>query len=197
MPLRQTVFNFFCSASRMTPLRSAKSIEAPHGPYAIQPLKMEDFKEIKNIFYDTFDLCDDADFFRAWKHRNRQSSMGLYYNSTLIGFGLVVETRLWFLAVSAPFRGGGTGTKLLMAILNTMPSCHLTPVNDPRIIAWYERHGFRITQYFEFKNIKIPTVMMTWLAPTLSGCTTPISECVSTDCISADDATSQISMMSD
>lgn len=181
----------------MSPLNHSKSIEAPHGPYAIKPLAMEDFKEIKNIFYDTFDLCDDADFFRAWKHRNRQSSMGLYYNSTLIGFGLVVETRLWFLAVSARFRGGGTGTRLLMAILDTMTSCQLTPVNDQRIIAWYERHGFRITQYFEFKNIKIPTVMMSWEAAASSphrdsqpsGCTTPTSECVP-----ADDAASELSM---
>lgn len=143
---------------------------------------------MKNIFYDTFDLCDDADFFRAWRHRNRQSSMGLYYNSTLIGFGLVVKTRLWFLAVSARFRGGGTGTRLLGAILNTMTTCQLTPVNDARIIAWYERHGFRITQYFEFKNIKIPTLMMSWSAAP-SGCTTPTSEC-----IAADDTASEISM---
>lgn len=187
----------------MRPLYHTKSIEAPHGPnYKIKPLKMEDFKEIKNIFYDTFDLCDDADFFRAWKHRNRQSSMGLYYNSTLIGFGLVVETRLWFLAVSARFRGGGTGTRLLMAILDTMTTCQLTPVNDQRIIAWYERHGFRITQYFEFKNIKIPTVMMSWMAPAApSGCVTPIgSDSGSTisECIVRDyDSVSEISMMSD
>jgi len=127
--------------------------------FRTKPLRMHDYKEVKNIFYDTFDLHDDPDFFRAWRNRNQRSSMGLFYRGTLIGFGLVAGTKLWFLAIARTFRGGsatikiggqtlrgGTGSILLNAILRTLPSCYLTPINDPRLIAWYERHGFRISQ---------------------------------------------------
>lgn len=111
-------------------------------------LRMHNYKEVKNIYYDTFDLHDDADFFAAWRNRDQQSSMGLFYRGTLIGFGIVTrENRLWFLAVARPFRGSGAGSILLNAILKTRDACHLTPVNDQRVINWYERHGFRISEH--------------------------------------------------
>ena len=126
------------------------------GKYSIKLLKLHNFKEVKGIYYDTFDLHDDADFFSAWRHRNQRSSMGLFYRGTLIGFGLVRGQKLWFLAIAKEFRGNGTGSILLNAILKTMQSCYLTPVNDPRIIAWYERHGFRISQKLPAKRWKVP-----------------------------------------
>ncbi len=114
--------------------------------FSVKTLKLHHFKEVKNIFYDTFDLHDDPDFFAAWRNRNQRSSMGLFYRGTLIGFGLVCNTKLYFLAIARQFRGGGSGSMLLHAILSTMKCCHLTPVNDLRIISWYERHGFRISR---------------------------------------------------
>ena len=114
--------------------------------FRCKPLRLHNYKEVKSIFYDTFDLHDDPDFFYAWRNRNQRSSMGLFYRGTLIGFGLVSGNKLYFLAIAASFRGNGTGSILLNAILRTMPSCYLTPINDPRLIAWYERHGFRISQ---------------------------------------------------
>ncbi len=114
--------------------------------YNVKPLKLHHYKEVKSIFYDTFDLHYDPDFFAAWRNRNQRSSMGLFYRGTLIGFGLVAGSKLYFLAIARTFRGNGTGSLLLNAILRTMTSCHLTPINDPRLIAWYERHGFRISQ---------------------------------------------------
>lgn len=109
-------------------------------------LRMHNYREVKSIYFDTFDLHDDADFFAAWRNRDQQSSMGLFYRGTLIGFGIVTrDNRLWFLAVARQFRGDGAGSILLNAILKTMDSCHLTPVNDSKIIAWYQRHGFRIS----------------------------------------------------
>ncbi len=114
--------------------------------YNVRPLKLHHYKEVKSIFYDTFDLHDEVDFFAAWRNRNQRSSMGLFYRGTLIGFGLVAGSKLWFLAIAQTFRGNGTGSLLLNAILRTMTSCYLTPINDPRLIAWYERHGFRISQ---------------------------------------------------
>lgn len=132
----------------------------PNDPYIIRPVKMEDYKQLKNVYFDTFDLIDDADFHKAWKNRNQQSSMGLYYMSTLVGFGIVAEQRLWFLGVHPQFRSAGQGTRLLQAILSTMEYCYLTPVNDDKIIAWYERQGFRITKYLKSNDAKVPSQMM-------------------------------------
>ncbi len=125
--------------------------------FSIKQLKLHNFKEVKSIFYDTFDLHDDPEFFAAWRNRNQRSSMGLFYRGTLIGFGLVCKYKLCFLAIACEFRGGGSGSILLNAILSTLPCCHLTPINDSRIISWYERHGFRISRRIDPHNrFKVP-----------------------------------------
>jgi len=119
--------------------------------YEIRPLLgQRDDAAVKALFYEVFVPFDYADFAYALsaKSRNHRSSMGLFYKATLIGFGLVcgapAKAKLWFLAVHPVHRGGGTGTRLLSAILDTLETCYMTPVNDDRIIAWYERMGFRI-----------------------------------------------------
>jgi ribosomal protein S18 acetylase RimI-like enzyme len=118
--------------------------------YTIRPLTHKDNPAIKQLFYKVFVPFDYADFAYALsaQSRNHRSSMGLFYKATLIGFGLVCgapkKAKLWFLCVHPAHRGGGTGTRLLRAILDTIETCYMTPVNDDRIIAWYERMGFRI-----------------------------------------------------
>jgi ribosomal protein S18 acetylase RimI-like enzyme len=127
-----------------------KSFEAPHGPYSkdadpiTKPLEDNNLDQVKVIYHATFTAENDADFYASWQHRNRRCSLGLYYKSTLIGFGIVCEDgRLAFLATAPEHRGSGAGTQLLQGILATLDYCYLVPVASLKVVAWYERHGFR------------------------------------------------------
>lgn len=127
-----------------------KSFEAPLGPGAVdaspitKQLEDNDLDQVKVIYHATFTAENDADFYASWPHRNRRCSLGLYYKSTLIGFGIVCDdSRLAFLATASEHRGSGAGTKLLESILATLDFCYLVPVASLKVVAWYERHGFR------------------------------------------------------
>jgi hypothetical protein len=96
--------------------------------------------------------------------------MGLYYNSTLVGFGLVSCGNVAFLTIDEGHRGGGNGTRLLNAIQDTCDELTLKPVNCDRVISWYKRHGFVISCVMPFIHQDIPTCIMTWVR-----CTSPNS----------------------
>jgi ribosomal protein S18 acetylase RimI-like enzyme len=102
-----------------------------------------DESAVRAIYAANFASHNDVDFEGAWRDRKLQSSMGLFYKATLIGFGLVQDQRLAFLAVAVTYRCSGAGSQLLEAVLSTMDYCYLVPVNDLKVINWYERHGFR------------------------------------------------------
>ena len=109
-------------------------------------LEDSDEGSARTIYVANFARHNDADFEGALRNRNRQSSMGLFYKATLIGFGIVVTdqttNKLTFLAVDAAYRGSGAGTQLLECVLATLECCYLVPVNNLKVIDWYQRHGF-------------------------------------------------------
>lgn len=141
----------------------------------IKPLVESDFLAVENIFIKTFPRTDDADFVNAWRTKECNWSLGLYYNTKLVGFAITCldaatnTARLWFIAVCPTQRAGGAGTQLLTAVMNTVASDNyklsLTPDNCPRIINWYKRHGFVITKTMPFVHRDIPTCWMEWISP--------------------------------
>jgi ribosomal protein S18 acetylase RimI-like enzyme len=123
---------------------------------------------------------DDNDFISSWLSRSHQSSLALLDRTRLkdnqvIGFGIVcpyedaelpsVREKLWFLAIDPTVRGGGAGSVLLDAIIASSRSkgegclC-LAPVNEDRIIHWYEKKGFQIVRRLPFIHEDIPTCLM-------------------------------------
>jgi ribosomal protein S18 acetylase RimI-like enzyme len=142
-------------------------------PRYTRPLLKQDFKDISRIYIATFPSMDDDDFCAAWLNRCEVSSTVLFARDKdkdkdkLIGFGLVTsytgnaaDKKLWFLAVDAAHRSGGSGSFLLKAIMVTSPSLCLAPVNDEKIIAWYQKNGFEIVQRYPFVHTDIPTCLM-------------------------------------
>ncbi len=109
-------------------------------------LEDSDESDVRRIYAATFARHNDAEFTSAWNRRNRRYSMGLFYKATLIGFGIVVTdqttNKLTFLAVDAAYRGSGAGSQLLESLLATVEHCYLVPVNNLKVIDWYQRHGF-------------------------------------------------------
>lgn len=109
----------------------------------IRPLKALDYASAKRLFYNVFSVSEDANFQAAWRFRDPTTSFGLWDRSTLIGAAIVRGTCLEYIFLDESRRGGGNGTALLNAVLEQIPAIHLTPVNDPRVIRWYESQGFR------------------------------------------------------
>ena len=145
-----------------------------------RPLEAADYKDVCRIYLATFPLMDDDDYSAAWLNRCETSSTvlmkrGCGSTDKIIGFGLVspspvataaaAKKKLWFLAVDAAHRSGGSGSRLLKAIMATSPSLCLAPVNDEKIIAWYQKNGFEIVQRYPFVHADIPTCLMARVAP--------------------------------
>lgn len=110
----------------------------------IRPLKQTDYAAVKRMFHDVFDASEDPYFVTAW--RNRSPSFGYFIDTIPIGAAIVSNGALNYIYTHADYRGGGIGTQLLRSVMAAYPNVHLTPVNDPEVIGWYERHGFRLSR---------------------------------------------------
>ncbi len=108
----------------------------------LKPLKQTDYRAVKHLFHEAFDLSEDKYLNSAWKKRNEAASLGYWDRGCLIGAAIVRDLTLEYICVGAAARGSGIGTQLLQAVIQKTPALHLTPVNDPRVIRWYESQGF-------------------------------------------------------
>ncbi len=111
----------------------------------LRPLKQTDFSAVKRLFHEAFDPSEDKHLHPVWKQRREDASLGIWRDGCLMGAALVRGTMLEYICVSTAARGGGIGTQLLQAVMALSPALHLTPVNDPRVIRWYESQGFRLS----------------------------------------------------
>jgi ribosomal protein S18 acetylase RimI-like enzyme len=117
--------------------------------FTIKPLICLDYKSIRDIFSVLFCESEDANFAYAWRHRTRDLSLGIYKNSDLLGFALVVGNKLAFIGIHYQFQSYGLGSLLLKAVLQrAFAACrniYLTPVDNELVIRWYVKHGFQLT----------------------------------------------------
>jgi GNAT superfamily N-acetyltransferase len=118
-------------------------------------LREEHFDLVWDIFTAVFPAKYGDEFMDAWMDRNRNLSYGMFgSDGGLHGFILTTQTKSYashtqkieFLGVNPSCQKGGIGTQLLKLILDyclrTNSRATLIPVNDPRIIHWYNKHGF-------------------------------------------------------
>jgi predicted acetyltransferase len=88
------------------------------------------------------------EFLDAWLARNELLTLGAFSKEDrLIGFVIVSlksdHTLIEFLGVDPSYQKAGLGTTLLSHILrNSNSRVMLIPVNEPRVICWYKKHGF-------------------------------------------------------
>lgn len=109
----------------------------------ISPLRALDYTVVKQLFYNTFGVAEDKNFNAAWRFRDPSASFGVWDDGALLGAAIVRGTCLEYIFLDPVCRGGGLGTALLNAVLERVPAVHLTPVNNKRVIRWYESLGFR------------------------------------------------------
>ena len=111
----------------------------------LRPLKQADFSAVKRLFHESFDPSEDKHLHPVWKRRREDASLGIWHGDCLVAAAIVRDHMLEYICVSSTARGGGIGTQLLQAVIALSPALHLTPVNDPRVIRWYESQGFRLS----------------------------------------------------
>jgi ribosomal protein S18 acetylase RimI-like enzyme len=115
-------------------------------------LDYNDFEKVFDIFNSIFPKKYNIEFKDAWDARNKSLTFGAFDSKhTLLGFVLTRQIsnnqqQIEFLGVDPTCQKGGIGTILLQKILDhciqTNSRATLIPVNDPRIIHWYKKHGF-------------------------------------------------------
>jgi ribosomal protein S18 acetylase RimI-like enzyme len=134
----------------MPPLRPASPIVTPS--LVLRPLKVADYSAVQAIFRAVFPAKYNLEFGDVWTSRNPTMSLGAFVGTELAGFLVVKkqgprQQRIEFLGVNPQCQKGGVGTLLLQTVLDTClktgDRATLIPVNDPRIIHWYKKHGFR------------------------------------------------------
>jgi GNAT superfamily N-acetyltransferase len=121
------------------------------------PLKQTDYAAVKQLFQEAFDLNEDKYLSPAWKERREDASLGYWRGSALLAAAVVRGNCLEYIFVSDVCRGSGVGTQLLQTLLAISPALHLTPVNDLRVIRWYESQGFRLSSQKGIRKVMVHT----------------------------------------
>jgi ribosomal protein S18 acetylase RimI-like enzyme len=118
--------------------------------YSIRPLTAEHTKSVNDIYHSAFDVL--FPLHRLWKYRNCELSCGIFTREgDLLGFALVIDNYVQYLAVHDSFQGMGIGSILLRKILAICiekgESIYLSPLDD--VVGWYCKHGFYGTKHGE------------------------------------------------
>lgn len=112
----------------------------------IVPLQESNYTSAYRLFQTAFDTTEHPTFTQIWSRRSRLLSLGYWVNGKLIGVSIVCGHRLHYIYIDERYRSKGFGSELLQTILAHSPTLHLTPVDNPKIHAWYVQHGFRLSQ---------------------------------------------------
>jgi GNAT superfamily N-acetyltransferase len=111
----------------------------------LRSLKQTDYANVKHLYHDIFDMSEDPNFVKAWRQRDPDLSIGCFDRGVLVGAAIVGNRFLHYIFVNAEYQKEGVGSRLLRAVLLSSPNIHLTPVPDPKIQAWYIKHGFHLS----------------------------------------------------
>lgn len=121
----------------------------------VSKLQDTDYERIHSIFLTVFDKQKwEQDFFVAWSTRIKDASIGAYSeDGSLLAYAILTQKETsskqpyWFLefmAAAPEAQGLGLGSTLLQTLLRMNPNISLVPLNNQKLIQWYERHGFRV-----------------------------------------------------
>jgi GNAT superfamily N-acetyltransferase len=141
-------------ALRSLPFYKVSKIEVPRlfpgtAPTMIAQLSCLNYRSVREIFIDIFDESEDPHFQKAWRHRDRERSLGIFNKEkNLVGFVLVEGSTLAYIGVDRDHQSYQYGTTLLRAVLSITREARktltLTPVDNKKVVNWYTNHGFRL-----------------------------------------------------
>ena len=114
----------------------------------IRPLTQLDTSIVRALFRKTFHISEDEYFMDIWKGRDKEASIGEWIHGVFVGAAIVKHNKIEYIFVSEYHQGCGIGTRLLRTIFAMRPILRVNPVDDPQVLHWYERHGFKLTREY-------------------------------------------------
>lgn len=121
-------------------------------------LTLQDYGKVVEIFDKVFPAKFKAEFEKAWCLRATVFSFGIWREKELEGFVICRDRRgesdsslrIEFLGVNPSGQNKGIGTMLLKHVLQFAANQGITridlvPVENPRIINWYQKNGFEFS----------------------------------------------------
>jgi hypothetical protein len=114
----------------------------------IRPLSQLDHSIVRALFRSSFHASEDEYFMNIWKSRDKEASIGEWIHGVFVGAALVKNKKIEYIFVSEYHQGCGIGSRLLKHICRLHPIIRVNPVDDMKVILWYERHGFILTREY-------------------------------------------------
>jgi ribosomal protein S18 acetylase RimI-like enzyme len=116
-------------------------------------LTLQDYGKVTSLFNEVFPEVYRKEFDMVWMLRHTELSLGVFDLNVLKGFVVCRQIaeghlRIEFLGVNPKVQKEGIGTMLLKHVLQFAADFYelsLIPVEDLRIIKWYQKHGFEFT----------------------------------------------------
>lgn len=118
----------------------------------IRSLTQLDYSIVFALFRTTFHSSEHEYFRNIWKGRDKEASIGQWIHGVFVGAAIVRNKKIEYIFVSEYHQGCGIGTKLLQYIFSIRPVLRVNPVDDPKVLSWYERHGFLLTREYMTEN---------------------------------------------
>ena len=117
-------------------------------------LTLQDYGKVATLFNEIFPEKYKEEFDMCWMYRMTSMSLGVWDTTGTMLKGFVVcrqiedgHLRIEFLGVNPLYQKDGIGTLLLKHVLQSCGDKELSliPVDNLRIINWYQKHGFSFT----------------------------------------------------
>jgi GNAT superfamily N-acetyltransferase len=114
----------------------------------IRSLTQLDHSIVRALFRKTFHSSEDEYFLDIWNSRDTFASVGEWIHGVFVGAAIVKKKKIEYIFVSEHHQGCGIGSRLLRYICSIRPLLRVNPVDNPDVLHWYERHGFRLTKEY-------------------------------------------------
>lgn len=122
----------------------------PSFPIKYSRACLGDVRSCKELFRTVFAHSEWANWHLAWRNRNTRGCWVVRYNGVVIGASLVSKDNvIKYIAIDPEYQGYKIGSALLNLVLGDLAdvrSIRLTTAGDERLLTWYGRFGFRVTE---------------------------------------------------
>jgi len=121
--------------------------------FRFTPLRWNHYAACRDVFEDVFDISEHASFRKEWRRRCEKRSVVALYHGIVVGFALVDNAhKIQYISIRPEFQNAKLGSQLLARVLRACAddrSIWLVTADDTRLVKWYGRYRFQITQTYD------------------------------------------------
>jgi GNAT superfamily N-acetyltransferase len=129
-------------------LRPKKANMPTSFPIQYRRLQWSDYAVCKDVFRKAFAYSEWCRLSEAWSSRTTDACYVSTYRGAIVGFSLIADNSVKYIAVHPEYQGYKVGSGLLTRSLRSVPdlrSIRLITAGDERLVGWYGRYGFCVS----------------------------------------------------